>query len=97
MHFLISVIRPWSKASWGDWGPWRECAPGHRVQGVQLKIEARSRWRDNSGLNAIRLTCSDGEVLVSAEGGYGDWGHYVQTENEIVTVWLRAEDPLPDG
>ena len=91
-------MSPWVEADWGNWGPWKECAAGHHVRGVQLRIEGLlPALHDNTALNAIRLTCSDGEVLVSAEGPWGDWGHVVRTDDRIVTVWMRAQTPRPLG
>ena len=99
LQIWISVLKPWVEADWGDWGPWQECAPRHHVMGVQLRIERWSvaPWHDNTALNAVRLTCSDGEVLVSEEGPWGDWRDVVRTEDRIVTVWLRAQTPRPLG
>ena len=65
------IIEPPVYTNWGSWGEYRKCAPGHFVKGMQLKIEpylGRAGGGDDTMLNAIRLTCTDEEVLVSAEG-----------------------------
>ena len=53
----------------GDyWGPWKRCRKGTRVKGMKLRIEKNQRTGDDTALNAIRLTCTDGKVLKSKEG-----------------------------
>ena len=48
---------------------------------------------DDSGFNAIRLACSGGEVLISAEGVEGDWTPWKFTHGNtsIFEVWIRSQ------
>ena len=48
---------------------------------------------DDTALNAIRLYCSDGKELSSAEGDFGTWGYVHQTFGSIVGIWMRGQDP----
>ena len=48
---------------------------------------------DDTALNAIRLYCSDGKELSSAEGDFGTWGYAYQTFGSIVGIWMRGQDP----
>ena len=53
---------------------------------------------DDSGFNAIRLACSGGEVLKSAEGHLGNWNKWIfSTRNtSIDTVFIRSQRPCGD-
>ena len=58
-------------------------------------------WRndfDDSGINAIRLRCSGGEELISAEGVEGDWTSWTFTKSNtpLVSVFTRSQRPC-DG
>ena len=51
---------------------------------------------DDSGINAIRLVCSGGEVLKSAEGVHGNWIKWIFSTNRntsIDTVYIRSQRP----
>ena len=85
------IIEPRVHTNWGNWGDYKMCASGQYVKGMQLRIEKNQGGGDDSALNAIRLTCSDGVVLKSAEGWWGDWLDYTESENKIVGVFLRSE------
>ena len=64
---------------------------------MQLKIEpylGRAGGGDDTMLNAIRLTCTDEEVLVSAEGPWGVWHEYTESADHIVGLQLRSERSL---
>ena len=69
--------------------------------GMRLKIEPYQRRGDNTALNAIRLTCTDGEELVSAEQQWGDWLDFkwttVDRKRTITAVQLRSEPHLGDS
>ena len=89
----------------GDyWGPWKRCRRGTRVKGMKLRIEENQRTGDDTALNAIRLTCTDGKVLKSKEGGWGSWQSYIQSDenrykykyNRITSVKLRSEPRMRD-
>ena len=76
----------------GNWGHWDHCSEGHHVMGMRLKIESNQGRGDDTALNAIRLTCTDGEELVSAEQKWGDWQDYTQSADRTITaVQLRSE------
>ena len=62
----------------GTWGDWAFCSMGHFVNSVKTKTETfkDSPHRD-SALNAVLLTCSDGETLTSKEGSQGKWSSEV--------------------
>ena len=65
--YCLSVwIKPYAATSWGNWGAIKKCRGSNYVVGVQQRIEAPING-DDTALNAIRFTCSDGEVLISAE------------------------------
>ena len=79
----------------GNWGHWKHCNEGHHVMGMRLKIAPKLVSRDDTALNAIRLTCTDGEELVSAEQYFGDWQDYTQSADRTITrVKLRSAPQL---
>ena len=89
--FLV-WIEPRAHTHWGYWGAVKVCSPGHNVVGAQLRIEPKQGWGDDTALNAIRFTCSNGMVLISAEGNWGDWRGYTKSHsNEFVGIRMRTE------
>ena len=46
---------------------------------------------DDTSMNAIRLTCSDGTELISKEGPWGTWSNKVISADGIFGVTLRTE------
>ena len=50
---------------------------------------------DDSAYNAIRLVCSGGEELTSAEGLEGNWKNWTFTKSNkpIVSVYIRSQRP----
>ena len=60
---------------------------------MRLNIEQDQGWMDDdTGLNAIRLICSNDDVLQSPnEVSSGDWRKSVSSSNSIVAVQLKSE------
>ena len=77
------------------WGHWKVCPGNHYAKAIQLRVESPDG--DDTALNAIRLTCSDGTVLASSEGPWGGWWNKVTSSNYIVAVQLRTERPQGGG
>ena len=50
---------------------------------------------DDSGFNGIRLACSGGEELISAEGPFGGWSEWKlsSSNRSIVSVNIRSQPP----
>jgi len=90
-------IEPWAHTHWGNWGAIRICSVGHNVVGVQQRIEAPING-DDTALNAIRFTCSNGKTLISAEQYWGGWHGYQKSHsNDFVGIRLRTEPSLGRG
>jgi len=91
-------IEPMARTHWGYWGAVRVCSPGHNVVGAQLRIEPKQGWGDDTALNAIRFTCSNGMVLISAEQYWGDWRGYTKSRsNDFVGIRMRTEPKQGPG
>ena len=92
---MVSEIKPCLHSDLGEWGDWEECPHGEHVKGMQLRIEAKLTKGDDTALNTIILTCTDGTKLTSKEGYRGDLGDYVEIDdpdnNGIKGVWMRGE------
>ena len=81
--YLFSVLKPLIKSnptiheSWGPgvlrWGSWQQCEDGEFVAAMWVRLEEHEKWEDMSAVNGIRLQCSDGKNLNSAEGVKGEW------------------------
>ena len=64
---------------------------------MQVKIQAPCACDDTS-MNAIRLTCSDGTELISDnEGEWGTWGNKVTSPYGIFGVTFRTERDQDNG
>ena len=117
--YLFSVLKPLIKSnpslheSWGPgvlrWGSWQQCEDGEFVTAMWVRLEEHEKWEDMSAVNGIRLQCSDGKNLNSAEGVKGEWSqlfvYRVQNlfdwafgpkkpyHNAIVSVYVRSMLP----
>ena len=71
--YLFSVLKPLIKSNRGRWGSWQQCEDGEFVAAMWVRLEEHEKWEDMSAVNGIRLQCSDGKNLNSAEGVKGEW------------------------
>ncbi|KAJ6654775.1 hypothetical protein lerEdw1_006561 [Lerista edwardsae] len=77
---MSSEIRVPYVGPWGDWGPPEFCNTGH-ANGFQTKFlpfQGIHPWEDDTGLEGVRLICTDGSTAESLSGGRGIWSD-VQT------------------
>ena len=87
----------------GSWGSWSRCPKGHYVEAVRTrKLEPQDYgygpggwggWGgfDDSALNGIRLRCSNGLELTSAEGYEGYWSSWSYAVGGLTAVNMRSE------
>ncbi|XP_066913702.1 vitelline membrane outer layer protein 1-like [Clytia hemisphaerica] len=85
--------------TWGLWGHWDNCPQGHYVVKYQTKLEGPlGPGGDDTSLNAIRMTCSDGTILKSREGPWGSWRTFSQTcHNGFYGASLKVEGRVGSG
>ena len=55
------------------WGEWDDCPGQSYVVKFQTKVESWQGHGDDSAVNAIKMTCSDGSTITSKEGPWGKW------------------------
>nr|XP_006114689.1 vitelline membrane outer layer protein 1 homolog isoform X1 [Pelodiscus sinensis] len=60
---------------WGTWGPEQSCPKGSFADGFAIKVQTPQLTGDDTALNGIRLSCSDGTTIQS---NVGPWGHWSQ-------------------
>lgn len=64
--------------SWGNWGEKAKCPIGMFAWGYSLKIE-KSLSGDNTGLNSIKMFCSENAISNPIESATGQWGDWSET------------------
>ena len=99
--YRFSVLKPLIKSNRGRWGSWQQCEDGEFVAAMWVRLEEHKKWEDMSAVNGIRLKCSDGKILKSAEGVKGTWFSLTtyrtnpkkDLRNEIISVYVRSMLP----
>ena len=67
--FLIEIVKKeisvFNGGPWGSWGSRSNCAAGTRAVGFSLKVDP-----EHTGINGIRLICSDNKIIESTTHKY---------------------------
>lgn len=65
--------------SFGSWGAKAQCPVGRFAWGFSLKIEKNQGSGDNTGLNSVRMFCSEDAQSNPIESAGGSWGGWSAT------------------
>ncbi|XP_025029496.1 vitelline membrane outer layer protein 1-like [Python bivittatus] len=80
----------------GRWGVWAKAAlcPMGYANGFQLKVQPpQTIWADDTGLNSIRLRCTDGTIIESMSGRWGHWTEFQKCpKGNLVSFSLNMEE-----
>jgi len=85
---------------WGTWGTVDKCTYPAFVNAMELKFEnTRSTGFDDTALNGVRLTCSDGHTISSTVGPWGNWKgrKTCSGKNYITRAIIRRERQQGSG
>lgn len=98
---------------WGTWGSTHKCTYPAFAEGMELKFEDHhsrdgsdrqdGRSFDDTALNDIRITCSDGQIISSTRPGgkttWGTWKGYTRCsgKNYITRATIRKESKQGSG
>ena len=74
-----------------SWSGWQECPMGHHINGVQVRVESQAQGGgDNTALNGLKFSCTDGSVHTVAGGSYGSWSEWQRCEEDYVANEFRV-------
>ncbi|KAL8168572.1 UNVERIFIED_CONTAM: hypothetical protein K2H54_003107 [Gekko kuhli] len=67
------VIRVGNGGPWGIWGRPEFCPEGACATGFKLQVHSPANGTDRTGVNGIKLRCSDMSTITSTVGPWGAW------------------------
>ena len=84
--FTPTIIKatPKGEHTQGEWMSLGSCAAGEFAVEMQQRIDRQRPidWQriqgDNSGLNAVKMKCTDGTTIDSHKGVFGTWGEWTR-------------------
>ncbi|XP_053164380.1 vitelline membrane outer layer protein 1-like [Hemicordylus capensis] len=91
-----TIITVKNGGPYGVWGEVQLCPKGY-ARGFALKVQAHQGiWHDDTALNGIRLYCSNGKVIESKTGRWGEWTEAKYCPKGYIFAFTLRVDP-PQG
>ncbi len=82
---------------WGKWRNFQSCGHGSYVNGFSNRVEGNQKGGDDTAMNAIRMTCTNGRTLTPHGGLWGGWGHSARCPGGYTGAQVRIERQQGDG
>ncbi|XP_042316935.1 vitelline membrane outer layer protein 1-like [Sceloporus undulatus] len=86
-----TILSVTNGGKWGDWGKEDFCTDGY-ARSFAIKAQKKQGAKDDTGLNAIRLICENGQEIQSTVGQKGTWSRvYKCPEGNLMSFTLNVE------